>query len=275
MTDVVILLNRLASACVSWPLTLLAALPGWVLLTLVSALTGVGLLLVFKYTSSQRALKQVRNGIKANLMSLSLFNDNVAVSLRSQGRLLWGAARLLTLSLVPMLVMTVPVGLLLGQLTLWFQTRPLRAGEEAVVSVTLRDNVATMPEVSLAADAAVVTAGPVRVPRERLACWNVRAIEPGCHQLNFRVEGNEIGKELAVGDGFMPVSSTRPSRDWVDVFRFPREEPLPPDSPVQSISVDYPTRTAWLCGSRSWLLYWFAVSTLAAFCVRPLLRIHM
>ena len=36
-----------------------------------------------------------------------------------------------------MLVMVVPVILILGQLSLWYQARPLRVGEEAVVTLKL------------------------------------------------------------------------------------------------------------------------------------------
>jgi len=36
-----------------------------------------------------------------------------------------------------MLVMIVPMSLLLGQLSLWYQSRPLRVGEEAVVTCSL------------------------------------------------------------------------------------------------------------------------------------------
>ena len=41
-------------------------------------------------------------------------------------------------TIVPMLVMVVPVLLILGQLALWYQSRPLQTGEEAVLTVKLK-----------------------------------------------------------------------------------------------------------------------------------------
>ena len=63
------------------------------------------MLVMFKYTSNQVEIKHTRSQIKANLLALSLFKDDLRGGLRVQVALLSGAARLLTLSLVPMLVM--------------------------------------------------------------------------------------------------------------------------------------------------------------------------
>ena len=60
-----------------------------------------------------------------------------------QGRILLGASRLLILAVVPMLVMIVPVWLLLGQMALWYESRPLRIGEEAVVTLQLQGDAAS------------------------------------------------------------------------------------------------------------------------------------
>ena len=75
-----------------------------------------------------------------DLLSLKLFKDATPVVLRAQAAMIWGALRLFVLAIVPMLVMMVPVLLMLGQLSLWYQHRPLRVGEEAVVALKLNGN---------------------------------------------------------------------------------------------------------------------------------------
>ena len=137
-------------------------LPGWLSATVVAAVTGVLLLAVFKYTSDQRAIKRVRNDINANLLALKLFKDSTRVSLRAQGRILQGAFWLFVLAIVPMLVMVVPVTLLLGQLGLWYQARPLRVGEDAVITLKLNgDAGSAWPAVSLQpTDTVEVAVGP-------------------------------------------------------------------------------------------------------------------
>src|SRR5439155_16525884 len=106
-----------------------------------------------------------------------------------QGRLLLGAGWLLLLALVPMAVMIVPTLLILGQLSLWYQQRPLRVGEEAIVTMKLNGEANTpLPDVSLQPTNAVeTTVGPVRVPSQREVCWNIKANESGTHRLVFQV----------------------------------------------------------------------------------------
>jgi hypothetical protein len=274
MTQLVVWLNAVANACAKVLLAPLALLPGWLSATLVAAVTGILMLVAFKYTSNQRAIKQARAAIKANLLALSLFKDSAAVSLRSQGRILLGAGALLLLAIVPMLVMLVPMCLVLGQLALWYQARPLHVGEEAVVTVRLAD---TKPDAArLAADDAYdVSVGPVRVPSERMICWNVQAKQSGLHHLAFDVGSQHVEKELAVGDGFMPVSQERPAWSWEEALLHPKEAPFAPDSAVQAIEIEYPSRAGWTCGSGTWVIYWFLASMVAAFLAKPFLKVHL
>src|SRR6185312_5022947 len=93
------------------------------------------------------------------------------------------------LAVVPMLVMMVPVLLVLGQLSLWYQFRPLHVGEEAVVVLKLGGRPDDpLPAVTLAkTSAAEVVTGPVHVPSRREVVWLLRASEKGSHRLSFLV----------------------------------------------------------------------------------------
>ena len=278
LTQLVIWLNSLAAALARVMLAPIAWLPGWFSATLIAVGTGVLMLVAFKYTSRQSAIRRVRNQIKANMLALSLFQDSVAVSLRCQGRLLLGAVRLVALAVAPILVMLAPVTLLLGQLALWYQARPLGVGEEAVVTARVADGAdGEFPEVRLRpANAATVTIGPVRVPSRRMVCWTIVAQQPGLHDLTLEVDGLSISKELAVGEGFLPTSLMRPGWNWSEALLHPREAPLPADCTLQGIEIAYPERgDSWSCGSRTWLLYWFVISLAAAFAARPLLGVEV
>jgi hypothetical protein len=184
---------------------------------------------------------------------------------------------LMLLSLAPMAIMIVPVGLLLGQLSLWWQARPLHVGEEAVISLKLAGDKQSMwPRVRLQPDTAVeTTLGPVRVRSQRAICWNIQAKAPGYHRLTFHVDGEEIQKELAVGDRPMRISERRPDWNWSDVLLHPAEAPFRPQSQVRSIEIQYPARTGWASGRSSWLLFWFFGSTLSAFLFRGLFKVNL
>ncbi len=276
MTHIILWLNTLANAIAEYALAPLAVLPGWCSATLVAVVTGVLMLLIFKYTSNQNAVKQVRNGIKANLLALSLFQDNVVVSLRCQARVLAGAFRLLLLAVVPVVVMTVPMCLLLAQLALWYQARPLHVDEEAVLTAYLAENLEEIPDVQLdALPGGEVNIGPVRVPSKRIVCWSIHAREAGTHELSVTIAEQSFGKEYAVGEGFKQVSLRRPAWNWSDILLHPRETPLSSESIVRAIEIDYPDRPGWASGSGAWLIFWFVVSMVVALLVRPWLRVNI
>jgi uncharacterized membrane protein (DUF106 family) len=252
-------------------------LPGWLSNTIISAVVGVVLLVIFKYTSNQKAIGRVRDDIKAHVLALKLFKDSISVTLRAQGRVFAGSLRLLYHAILPMLVMIIPVSLLLGQMGLWYQYQPLQLGQESIVTMKLNGNIGSpWPDVSLEPmPAAEVTIGQVRVVSKREICWKIKVRESGYHSLVFQVDEQTIKKELAIGDGFMRVSAQRPGWHFTDILLHPRERPFGPDSIVQAISIDYPDRISRTSGTDWWLIYFFVTSLVFAFIFKPFLKVRI
>ena len=277
LTQLTIWLNAAANAGGKWFFAPIAILPGWLSATLYAAFTGVLMLIVIKYTSNQGAIKRIRDGINADLLSLKLFKDNTRVTFQAQGRLLSGALKLLIFGLTPTLVMIVPFTLFMGQLSLWYQQRPIPVGQEAVVTVLLNDaGDAPFPQVELRPQSAIeATAGPVRVLSKREICWNLKPLERGHHQLLFHAGDESIAKDLAAGDGLMRVSAQKPDWNWLDTLMYPAEEPFGPHSLVRSIEIAYPKSSSWATGADRWVIFWFLVSMLTAFCFRRTLRVNL
>lgn len=277
LTQIVVWLNQIANRIGGILLAPIQWLPGWLSATFLGLISGLLMLVVFRFTSNQKAIRSIRSQIKANMLALTLFKDDIFVSLRCQSRIFAGAIGLMLHSLIPMAVMVLPVTLLLGQASLWYQARPLQVGEESVVTVQLRgDSKAVLDEIALQENAAiVVVTGPVRIPRENLICWNIRPEEAGEKLLQFEIDGQTYTKELSVGDGFKLTSLRRPPADWKQALLYPAETPFGEDSLVQSIDVVLPARTSFTSGTGSWVIYWFAISMLSAFLAKPFLNVSI
>jgi hypothetical protein len=277
LNQVVAWLDAAADAVGGPLLAFVGTMPGWLSATIVAMVTGVLLLAVFKYTSNQDAVKKVRNGINAELLALKLFKDSPGVSLRSQGRVVAGAGKLFVLAIVPMLAMAVPVTLLLGQLSVWYQARPLKVGEETVVTVRLNgDAKGAPPPVALVPDDGFeVTLGPVRAGKLSEFCWVIKGRRDGEHKAVVRVGEASAEKQVAVGDRMMRVSALRPGWQWSDMLLYPWEAPFRPDSPFRSIQVDYPARSSWTSGTDKWVIYWFIASFVAALAFRRALNVNV
>lgn len=269
--------NVITNAIGRFLLAPIAVLPGWLSNTIISAVTGVFLLVIFKYTSNQRAIGKVRDDIKAHMLALKLFKDSISVTLHAEARVFKGALLLLFHAIRPMLVMIFPVSLLLAQMSLWYQSRPLLPGEIAVMTVKLNGNVAgPWPTVNIEpTPVAEVTIGPVRVFSRRQICWEIKALENGKHRITLNVNRHQIEKELVIGDGFMRVSSTRPAWNWANILMHPAEEPFAPDSIVQSVTIDYPDRLSRTSGADWWLIYFFIASMVFAFVSKPFLKVRI
>jgi uncharacterized membrane protein (DUF106 family) len=280
MNDVVVTilswLNAIAGVLARILLEPIAWLPGWLSATLVASVTGVLLLVAFKYTSNQLAIKRARNAINANLLAAKLFKDNMSAVLKAQGGVFMGAVRLMALSIVPMLIMAIPVTLFMTQLSLWYQARPLGVGEEALLAVRLGGNAdSPPPEVTLQPSEAIdVTLGPANMS-DRTVYWNVVGKTPGTWTLAFQAGETAAEKEIAVGDDFRRVSIKRPARDWEELVLHPWEAPFARESIVQAIEIDYPERTGWTSGTNNWIIFWFIASMVAAFVFKPLLNVNI
>jgi uncharacterized membrane protein (DUF106 family) len=276
-------INVVVNAVADVVLAPVGEMPGWLSNTIISAVTGILLLVVFKYTSNQRAIGRVRDDIKANMLALKLFKDELSVTFRSQGRVILGGFRLLRHAIRPLLVMMVPVSLELGQMGLWYQQRPLRPpeearpGEESLITMKLAGSPEDpMPRVRIVSiPGAEVTIGSVHIRSKREVCWAIRARKSGRHHIVFEVDSQRIEKELVVGEGFMRLSAVRPPWDWTAILLHPLEKPFAVDSPVQSISIDYPSRESWTSGTDWWLVYFFVASLVSALIFKPLLQVRI
>lgn len=258
----------------------IAVLPGWLSNGIISVIAGVGLILLFKYTSNQTAIGLVRDKIKANMLALKLYKDSLSVTFKSQGQIFKGAGLLLFHALRPMLIMIVPVSLLLAQMGLWYQKRPLLVSEEAVVTVQLAGDVdSELPEVKIdSIEGAEILMGPIRAFSKRQVHWKIRAEADGLHNIVFEVDGESFDKQLAVGDRFMRVSVQRPGLHWEEIMLNPWEKPFGKDSTVQSISIDYSdriNRISKTSGAKWWIGYFFVVSMVGAFIFKPFLGVKI
>jgi len=274
--QIIIWVNLLTNAFGRFFLAPITVLPGWLSNTIISAVTGVFLLFIFKYTSNQRAIGKIRDDIKAHMLALKLFRDSISVTLHAQAQVFKGALLLFVHAIPPMLLMIFPVSLLLAQMSLWYQSRPLLPGEVAVMTVKLNSNVnENWPTVNIEpTPVAEVTVGPVSVLSKRQICWEIKALENGKHHITLDINGQQNEKELAIGDGFMRVSSTRPASNLTGILMNPAEKPFGPDSIIQSVTIDYPDRPSWASGTDWWLIYFFAASMLFALILRPFMKVR-
>jgi uncharacterized membrane protein (DUF106 family) len=261
----------------------LAPFSAWsphVVLIVLSVVSGVVMTVVFRYTSNQKALKRVADRTKAQLLCMRIFKDDIRVALRCQGTLLKAIGARLWHSLPPMLVLIVPFLLILTQLSLRYEKRPLEPGDSAIVTVELSpDTWSSSNRASIQAPSGVAVETPaLRDAGEHSVYWRLKLNAPTDDPLRLRVGGDFVEKTLVGsdnGDALCTVSARRPGPGFWDRLLFPGESGFAADSAVQAIDVRYPPRsTAFFGIDIPWWATFLILSMATALVVRPFLKVQ-
>jgi uncharacterized membrane protein (DUF106 family) len=263
-------LNRIITAIFNVIFLPVRSLDPMVGMIVISVITGVVMLWLFKVTSNQEGIKQSKKRIWARLYEIYLYNRDLRVMLRAQKDLLIANLGYLRHSVKPMLFMIVPIFFILVQLNMRFGMRPFETGKDAVVTVKFRDKLPEgNPGFELVGTKGVkVERGPVRIDDPKSgrveASWRIRMTEPGEHELALHLEdGEDLTKKIWVGKprGIERISNGRySSRDIGEAFLEPVEAPIDPKTGVRSITVHHPEASLSFFGfwHTHWLV-WFCI----------------
>lgn len=266
---------------------LLAPLAQWPLVALLvwSAVAGILMAVVFRFTSNQPAIRRAADRCRAEVLAIKLFQDDLLGIFTSLRALLWHSAARLWYSLPPMLLMLLPFVLVFMQLALRYERRPLMPGESTIVHLELEperweqtQHVQLQPP-----DGIVVEAGPVRNGNTNKISWRINVSDtspagtsPG--SLQWKIADAFVGKQLATCSSGQPLQLVDPRRagpDWRDQVLHPGEPGLPQASAVRGIVIDYPRRETLLFGfDIAWWITFLIVSMMAAFLLKPLVGVE-
>jgi hypothetical protein len=243
-----------------------------------SLVTGVVMLLLFKWSTNQDRLVAARRVLTGRVYEMGLYQDHLGVLARIQKDLLLANLRYLRWSLPALVVIIVPMVLILAQMDARYGHRPLRTGERTLVTAAVdREHAGLLAELELRAPAGLtVEAGPVRNPTAGTATWRVRVDGEGEHELTVELPGGaSAGKRLVAGTGTPRLARVREHESLVRALVNPAEAPLPGDSPLQAITVELPARSLDYLGLRmNWLVALCVFSVVFGLAVKDLLRVR-
>jgi uncharacterized membrane protein (DUF106 family) len=256
-----------------------AGLPPIVSLVVVSLVAAVFMLIVFKRTSNQAALAEVKRRIHAGLFEIRLFNDDLRAILRAQNEILRTNVTYLKLSLVPMLWILPPLVLVIAQLQFHYGYEGLRPGATTLLRVDLDpDAVAAgvRPQVRLDLPPGLrAETAEVWIPAEWQLAWRLTSESEGDFELGVAVDGaGPVTKSVRVTDRTVRLSPVRVDRSFLSQLIDPAEPPLPEGSPIRAIHIDYPDREVSVLGfGMHWMVPFFVLSIAFAFALRGWLKV--
>ncbi len=244
------------------------------LVLLISIVIGLLMVIVFRYTSDQKAIGSAKDRLKAHLLAVRLFQDQLPVVMRAYGRILRGTGSYLRLAFTPFLIAILPITFLIVQLDRYFGWMPLRPAQTFLVEAQV-DNPAKEVELQLPAELAS-TAPAVHIPNDKEVVWRVAALGDGQYEVHIVAGGQTASKQVVVSPGLARISRVRLRGNFWERLFTSGKPALAENSPIRSIAITYSPRVinfAWM--EWNWIVLFFMVSLIAGFIFKSALGIQV
>ena len=138
-------------------------------------------------------------------------------------------------------------------------------GVDAVTDVTLD----LPPEITM-------TAPSVHVPAESEIVWRLVGSKEGKYEVKIAAAGQSAAKAVCVGSDLPRISTIRLRGHFWERMFSSAEPALPENSPIESISINYPDRNIEIAGyGMNWIWLFFILSMVAGFVFKELLGIKI
>jgi uncharacterized membrane protein (DUF106 family) len=245
----------------------------------VSLVIGLVMVVLFGYTSDQKAIGIAKDQLKAHLLAVRLYRDQIPVVMGSYGKILRGTGRYLKLAFMPLLYVIIPITLLMVEIDRYLGQTPIPVNAPFLLTVQLRGQAGS----DSASDAALelppeitMTAPAVHVASENQIVWRLAGSQDGRYEVKVAAGGQSVTKSVSVGSDLPRISTIRlRGQFWERVFSS-AEPALPENSPIESISINYPDRDIDIAGyGMNWIWLFFILSMVAGFIFKELLGIQI
>ena len=242
----------------------------------VSVVVGLLMVVVFRYTSDQKAIGRAKDALKAHLLAVRLFQDQLPVVLGAYVKILAGTGRYLRLAFTPFLVAIIPMTFLLVQMDRYLGWMPLTTSQNFLLEAQA-DTPEVLDRMELRLpDGLAISAPAVHIPDEKIVVWRLVAKWPGQYDVDVVAGGQAAGKHIVVASAMERISPVRLRGNFWGRMFSSAEPAIENSSAVRAISVNYSERTIPLFSMEwNWLVLFFIVSLISGFIFKSALGIRI
>ena len=242
----------------------------------ISIVIGLPMVVVFRYTSDQKAIGRAKDQLKAHLLAVRLFQDQLPVVMRAYTRILQGTGSYLRLAFTPFLIAILPITFLIIQLDRYLGWMPLHPAQMFLIEARI-EGPQEINEIELQLPAGLESsAPPVHVPKDKEVVWRITAEREGQYEINLASAGPIVSKQVVVSPGLARLSPIRLRDNFWERILSSGEPALPEQSPIQSIAVSYPPRVIGFASLEwNWIALFFVMSLISGFIFKSVLGIKV
>ena len=263
----VVALPALLLSVLTSPLSIVVAL---------SIVIGLAMVVLFGYTSDQKAIKVAKDQLKAHLLAVRLFRDQLHVVMGSYGKVLGGTGRYLKLAFMPLLYVIIPITFLIIQVDRYLGSTPVAVNTPFLMTVEA-SNADALNSVALDLPPEItMTAPPVHVTAENVVVWRLQAEKAGHYEVKVSAGAQSTTKKICAGTDLARLSPVRLRGQFWDRFFSSAEPAISADTPIEAITVNYPDRNIEIAGyGINWIVLFFVLSMIAGFAFKEILGIQI
>ena len=246
------------------------------IVVVVSLVVGLLMVVLFGYTSDQKAIKVAKDHLKAHLLAVRLFRDQLPVVAGSYAKILRGTGRYLRLAFMPLLYVIIPITVLIVQLDRCLGSTAIQMGAPFLLTVRT-DGAEAMNRLALELPSEIaMTAPPVHVAAENEVVWRLAASREGDYEIKIAAGADSITKNVRVSSELVRVSAVRLRGHFWERLFTSGEPALPANSAVESAAISYPERNIEIAGYEiNWIVLFFVLSMIAGYLFKELLGIQI
>ena len=276
------LLNHLVDFLLS-PFRGLGPVPQLVLLSLVST---VLLLAVFKRLSNQEKIKRHKNKIFGNFLEIAIYRDQFRRSLSCQANILKHNLLYLGAIGTPLLVLMVPMLLVCLQLDYRLGHQILRPGDSFIIEAQMEGGAAVgtsdlMDGISIQTSETISLDSPaLRIPSSGQVFWQARVSAAGVPNfISISLPGasdSVVRKEVAVNRLVSRFSPEKRKMQTLGDILSSGEDPLPASSPIRAVRVAYPpAEYPFFQWQFSPIVYYFVLTIIFGLLIKPFMKVNI
>ena len=212
----------------------------WLFMSLSTLLISILVMLVYKWVSDQTRIARCRNLIVARVLEIRLYQDDLVAVITAPVRVFVACLRYLVASLKPLAILLVPMMLLPFLCAGWLEYRPLKTGEQTLVTVCAEKGAEPLLLIS---PGLVVETDALRIPSANETVWRLRVVGgASAPTITVRSGAHELTRLVAVS----------PALAWIS--------PGIPGWSAMAVEIQYPRRDWHLAAWQPhWLVVFFAL----------------
>jgi hypothetical protein len=235
----------------------------WALLFL-SILLSLIVLVIFKYVSSPKRIKDTKNKIKSSILAIRLYKDFWKVIAGSFVKSLFYTLKYFMLNIGPVLIIIPILFPIFIQMDVRYGMRPFKANEVFVFKARLDSDLTGMNIRLLDSDHFEPVMNPIfinaykdeeRTQPIREVNWKLKCLKPGRSEIRVRINDQMVRKSLEVGEKTLALSNRKLARSSLDHFIYPVEALIENPGHVHTLSLRYPAKNISVLGLEiNWLI---------------------